>query len=274
MAKNDTDVHAHGIALGEFLLGHLNEAGQMAPVPSLGLPGEAGGNLFGKNGTYLVYRQMEQDPKALWDFCISLNPDVPHRISSWMVGRWPNGTPLMESPDSEAEANDTSNFQYRDDPFGRKCPIGSHIRRANPRDGLRNLEDPPSSSEADESLRLTQHHRILRRGRMYGPLWRPDPGEAYTPTPRGLSFLALNADIQGQFEMVQETWVNSPKFLGLYDEVDPLVGMTDPAGCPMSIPRAGQARMRIPDIPRFVTVRGGAYFFMPSLSAIQLLCDA
>ena len=80
-------------------------------------------------------------------------------------------------------------------------------------------------------------------------------------------FLCLNANVHRQFEFVQQTWINNPKFGGLYDEVDPLVGC--PVG-PFTIP-ADPVRRRLPYVPVFTRVRGGEYFFLPSRRALAYL---
>ena len=95
----------------------------------------------------------------------SSNPDARLRLAAKMVGRWPSGAPLALAPDADdpslAEAND---FGYHeDDPRGVRCPVGSHIRRSNPRDSL----DPDPGS--DRSFEVNRRHRIVRRGREYGP---------------------------------------------------------------------------------------------------------
>jgi hypothetical protein len=69
-----------------------------------------------------------------------------------------------------------------------------------------------------------------------------------------------------QFEFIQQTWANSPKFAGLYDEPDPILA---PSGS-FSMP-ADPVRQRVTGVPRFVTVRGGAYFMLPSLRAVRYL---
>jgi deferrochelatase/peroxidase EfeB len=129
----------------------------------------------------------------------------------------------------------------------------------------------------DDLIASTRFHRILRRGREYGTSLTDE--EALQPAPpneaeRGLNFLALNANIQRQFEFVQNAWLSRTKFDGLTEESDPLLGNRAPVnGCPFtntfSIPRDGGIRRRIMDVPQFITVRGGAYFFMPGLSALR-----
>ena len=90
---------------------------------------------------------------------------------------------------------------------------------------------------------------------------------------RGIHFFCVNASIKSQFEFVQQTWCNNPRFGGLNDNKDPIIGDN---GCPsqpptyMTIPRQPSG-YRTGALPRFVTVRGGAYLFMPSLTALRFL---
>ena len=129
----------------------------------------------------------------------------------------------------------------------------------------------------DDLTSPVRFHRILRRGREYGGGLSPD--DALQPAPsneleRGLHFLCLNANISRQFEFLQSAWMSSTKFAGLTGESDPLVGMRHAIpGCPVTnnfvIPREGTVRRRVTGLPQFVTVRGGAYFFLPGLRAVQ-----
>ncbi|MDQ3778436.1 MAG: peroxidase, partial [Actinomycetota bacterium] len=125
---------------------------------------------------------------------------------------------------------------------------------------------------SDRSLEVNRRHRLLRRGREYGPpltveqaLNGDDDRE-----PRGLHFICLNANIARQFEFVQHTWLNNPKFDGLFDDADPLVGPSDPWGGTFTAPTE-HVRERITHMPRFIAVRGGAYFFLPGMSALRAL---
>jgi len=61
--------------------------------------------------------------------------------------------------------------------------------------------------------------------------------------------------------------VRSPKFAGLYDEPDPIL-----AGGSFSIPTE-TVRRRLASVPRFVTVRGGAYCFLPGIRAVRYLAS-
>jgi hypothetical protein len=189
---------------------------------------------------------------------------------------------LVLSPDADdlrlAERDD---FLYQGDADGFACPLGAHVRRSNPRDVLK-----PYGSE--QSLSMTEAHRMLRRGRTFGPpLFDPrvlkNPGSdastgilarlADDGAARGTHFFCVNASIKSQFEFVQHTWCNNPSFGGLNDNKDPLVGdnnRTDAPSNHMTIPRR-PLRERTAALPRFVKVKGGAYLFMPGLTALRFL---
>ena len=192
------------------------------------------GEPWGHNGSYLVFRQIEQDVGAFWGNVCARAAEVenlgPVELASKMVGRWPNGVPLAKSPShpgpSEPVPDTLATISYvrEGDAVGLKCPMGSHIRRSNPRDGL--------GKTPAQSLKQVRSRRILRRGRSYGPPFEGTivPQEARTRAEfadvaapeadgRGLYFLGLNANLGTQFEFVQQTSINSHKFNGATDTV-------------------------------------------------------
>jgi hypothetical protein len=92
---------------------------------------------------------------------------------------------------------------------------------------------------------------------------------------RGVHFVCVNADIKSQFEFIQQAWVNNPHFNGLDNNRDPLVGDNDPADrrpSTMLVP-GYRSTLRTAPLPRFVTTRGGAYLFMPGLTALRYLAQ-
>jgi Dyp-type peroxidase family len=298
---HEHDTAHNTIAAGEFILGYENAYGQLTERPLIAPAADPQGILpaasdhsdqhdFGGNGSYLVFRQLSQDVTGFWR-CIdehsrradgSSDPQARIRLAANMVGRWPSGAPLVKAPAADQpELAGDNDFLYvgSDDGEGLKCPIGAHIRRTNPRDAL----DPQPGSQ--RSIEVGKRHRILRRGRSYGaPVAASmDPADilaaadtADTGHERGLHFLCFNSHIGRQFEFIQHTWVNNPKFDGLYDDDDPLLGSrsrpgNNPSGG-FTIP-AQPVRKRVGALPRFVQVRGGAYFFMPGLRAIRYLAS-
>ena len=129
----------------------------------------------------------------------------------------------------------------------------------------------------DDLTSSVRFHRILRRGREYGSELSPDDALQSAPpneSPRGLHFICLNANISRQFEFLQNAWIASTKFSGLTGESDPLLGNREPiSGCPVTgnftMPGSSSLPRRVSGLPQFVTVRGGAYFFLPSLRALR-----
>jgi Dyp-type peroxidase family len=258
---------------GEFVLGYPNARGQLAGRPLLPasqdprrllLPDPTGSGAvdFGRNGSYLVFRQLEQDVEGFWQFVDAAtrradgSQDSGDRaaLAAKMVGRWPSGAPLVKAPDHDAPAlAEDNDFAYRDDPRGLSCPIGAHVRRANPRDSL--------GPEPAASLDASDRHRLLRRARSYGPAGGT-----------GLYFICLAGDLARQFEFVQHTWLNGATFNGLYDDADPLTGSRHPAGATFTI-QARPVRRRYRGLPQFVRTRGGAYFFLPGVSAVRYLAQ-
>lgn len=259
--SNDVEVPA-----GEFILGYPNAYDELPASPR----GEDGFDL-GKNGSYLVYRKLRQDTSGFWQCMLERarpahDPDAATLLASSMVGRWPSGAPLVKYPEFDpGPGSETEDFAYIDDAEGLKCPLGAHIRRANPRDML---EPSP-----EESRNAVGRHRLLRRGRPYGPpaIGTPRERAEADGAERGLVFIALNASFRRQFEFVQQTWINNPKFAGLYGERDPVVASVPGEGGQLFTVPNVPARRRLSGLPRFVTVRGGDYFFVPSMRALEWL---
>ena len=263
------------IKAGEFILGYENEYGQKTDSPTLQSPdSDFHGDLIegdlGRNGTYLVLRQLAQDVPGFWNMLReqcrrakgASQGETEEDLGAKLVGRRVDGTPLALEPlPAGLGKNVTNDFGYsQDDPYGYRCPLGAHIRRANPRDAL--LE------KSEDSLQTVKKHRLLRRGRPYGSSLK----DRYTDDgkERGLVFITLNANIERQFEFVQHAWITSPNFAGLYDEADPILGGRTRESGLFTIPKQ-PVRERRHGIFSHVTVKGGAYFFLPSVRALSCL---
>lgn len=245
------------VATGELFLGFKDEDGLMGVEPA---------NAKLRNGgTYLVWRKLEQDVAGFHAFLEERrrDPDERARLSAQMMGRWPNGTPVVRHPDAQAattahDANTINDFRFEaEDTHGQKCPVGAHVRRTNPRDHL--------NGEA------ARRHRILRRGISYGGSLMP-PGSNGDGEPRGLFFVALNARIDLQFEFVQRDWINSGEVFGRVGAgLCPLTGASEERHTD-AFQECGRTAPET-HLPRFVTTRGGDYFFVPSLDALGALKD-
>jgi len=280
--KNDN------IEAGEFVMGYKNEY-EVYPDSPLLKEKQGNDNLllndvagigykdFGRNGTYFVLRQLKEDVDGFWNFLNdksknedgSFNPEESTKIAAKMMGRWPGGEPLVKYPDKDPGVlSDDNDFNYIEtDKMGTKCPFGSHIRRTNPRD---NFEETGPS----ESLQLTRKHRIMRRVRSYGEKFTASATNHTTNGEVGILFGCFVADISRQFEFIQYTWANYPKFKQLYSDPDPFIGVKENPGNDIeqqfTIPQTTVNRY-ITGLKSFVTVKGGAYFFFPSVNVVEFL---
>jgi len=341
--RNPDSIHL--VAPGEFLLGYRDDRGNFPPGPTLDaahdpehvLPiamddadGRAAADLprdIGRNGSFLVIRQLHQYVDAFREYCEAEAERLADRlpppyemtaefIAARMIGRWQDGSSIVrypyisatemarraargESPgagetlrpktvpfeaggsaiekppaplqpsvvgvdgqdrrDGPAPIRPDNDFLFGvEDPEGVRCPFGSHVRRANPRDSL----SPGSQDQID----ISNRHRILRVGRGYG-------GDGSVEAMEGLMFMCLNADIERQFEFIQQTWMVNTRFHGLTDETDPIVVDGGEKGNGFTVPtRDGPVALR--KLPRFTRMRGGGYFFLPSRRLLAYLSDS
>lgn len=298
-------------SLGEFLLGYPNEYDKYTNRPvvdadatSAGLPPAEDApekKDVGRNGTYLVMRQLRQDVRSFWQFVHrQANGDaaVADRLAAAFVGRTQRGDPLVplrvqKIPGIGPKQAGKNQFTFDEDPTGVRCPFGAHVRRTNPRSA--DYSGRPSALRRlvaalgfgpkgfrDDLISSVRYHRILRRGREYGPGLSP-PDAMYPAPPnepeRGLHFACLNANISRQFEFLQNAWIMNTKFSGMTRESDPLLGNRESIpGCPVTddfiAPNGEGLARRASGLPQFVTVRGGAYFFLPSLRALRYFIGA
>ena len=240
---------------GEFILGYRDETGAFPPMPRP--------EVLGRNGTYAVVRKLHQRVAAFRQYLRSnsSSPEEEELLAAKMMGRWRSGAPLALSPVRDdpslgAVATRNNDFLYGDDPLGLKTPVGSHIRRANPRD-----------AQVAGAVRL---HRMIRRGTAYGP---PLPQGVIEDdgADRGIIFLFLGSHLKRQFEFVQSEWVNDSTFIGGSGERDPVSGANDGTGV-FTIPRR-PVRRRLKGLSRFVITRGGEYCFVPGLRALRWLAN-
>lgn len=253
------------VGTGDFLFGYKDATGTRVEGPKIGDVN------FGRHGSYLVLRQISQNVTEFWGQWLRA-ADGDEEKAIWLaakaVGRWPNGMPLQSSdPCSMPDLVDSEvkPLDFSGDSKGLKCPFGSHIRRSSPR------EDTPEGELSP--------HRILRRGRVYGPVCdesvypkgidlEPNHLGRDSAKDRGIIFACLNTDIVRQFEFVQQTWINNPKFRGLHSEVDPIAGsQATGMGAPDFTVPAKPFRYRVSDVKPHVTTRGGGYFFLPGKEA-------
>lgn len=220
---------------------------------------------LGRDGSYMVIRQLEQDVDGFTNFLEKVAQQLDQGsahikvtaqwVAAKMIGRWQDGSSLVRNPYSPATLGDAhaipdNDFLFgKEDPQGMRCPFGSHVRRSNPRDS--------QAPKSEKQIAITNRHRILRAGRVY------DDGDK-----KGLLFVCLNGDIERQFEFIQQTWTHNTTFHGVDGEVDPLFNTK--SGGKYSIPMRDGARS-IKDMQKFITTKGGEYFFLPGRQALTFL---
>jgi Dyp-type peroxidase family len=288
------------LATGEFLLGHPDEAQE--------IPGAAMPIGFSRNGTFMAWRKLHENVGAFESYIAAQAPvyarvmgladldEAADTLKAKIVGRWPDGVPLMAAPthadwrmfqdrlqsatrrEDKAElsriALEYVNFKYRPDPAGTACPVTAHLRRANTRDML-----DPNFAAADPKAWagsvLNNRRRILRRGLPYGSAANPpkDTDE------QGIIFIAVCASLFRQFEFVQQQWIQYGLDFNAGNDTCPLLGNHGPAaGLPRdakfvipSDPKSGKPPFICAGLPQLVEPRGGDYFFVPSMTALQMI---
>jgi Dyp-type peroxidase family len=216
----------------------------------------------------MVYRKMHQNVATFRSYLDTKGQEYgggKEKLAAKFIGRWRDGTPVELSPDREnpglvADPNRNTAFTYGDDPAGTRCPLGAHIRRVNPRDAF------------GFNGRLTNRRRIMRRGLPYGK-YVPDGQPVRDEDEHGIIFMALNASIFRQFEFVQQQWIEYGNDSHLGNDKDILMGNHEGKG---KFVVQGTADPNNPPfvcggLPNFVELRGGDYFFMPGLTALNMM---
>jgi Dyp-type peroxidase family len=287
---------------GEFLLGYKDEAQELPPAP---IPWP-----LSDNGTFLVYRKLHENVGSFDRYLETVGMTFPggkEALAAKLAGRWRNGAPVTTFR-TEAEANDFSKrweearlaisrakaheererakatfaklntkfvaFDFGNDIDGGGCPMGAHTRRAHPRVALEFGVEDAFEGAPDA---LANRRRMIRRGLPYGSTQngRDDQGD------HGIIFMALVADIERQFEFVQQQWLNYGNDFRLANEKDAITGNhgveADGSGegvmTVQSDPKSPQPPFFCAKLPRFVETRGGDYFFVPSLTALRMIAD-
>jgi len=267
---------------GEFLMGYPsqnpNQTYQVSP-PDLSL-----------NSSFAAFRILKQDVAAFDAFLEKSSAQSgidKEMLAAKVCGRWRNGTPLMLSPETQhpnppvppklinsydyvANNSTPDCAEAPDDTFGYICPIGAHMRRNNPRSDL--VIGSPDEGHL---------HRILRRAIPYGPEYDPaNPDEIE----RGLVGMFINVDLANQFEFLTSQWSNTSSFVrsvhgpGGVNPVnnisgqDIFLGINDETNSSFTL-STPQGNQKIKGFGRFVITRGGAYCYLPSITAMKYLAS-
>jgi Dyp-type peroxidase family len=248
------------VSPGAFLLGYPSQWKDFRyPVPH---PPE-----LGRNGSFVAFRILEQDVAAFEQYLKETAAELKERypeidmneemLAAKICGRWRNGVPLVlspDSPDTKIPREQWNNFTYAKDIEGYGCPFGSHMRRTHPRG------DMVAGADGHQ-------HRIIRRGMPYGPPYEEAPNEK-----RGLFGLFICVSLEDQFEFLMADWINQGGFRpGVPTGAkDPLFGSKREEKSQFIIPTE-KWPLPLPGLHRFVTTRGGAYCFLPSITALKYI---
>jgi Dyp-type peroxidase family len=246
--------HERPLRAGEFVLGYINEMGD---VPMMPKP-----DILGRNGSYVVFRKLHQRVAAFRQYlkANSSGSTGEEQLAAKMMGRWRSGAPLAlcplhDDPELGAAPHRNNAYLYKeDDAIGYHTPCGSHIRRTNPRDA--------------DVAGVVRIHRMIRRGTSYGP-GLPEGVLEDDGQDRGLMFAFIGANLGRQFEFVQSEWMNDGSFFGGGDAKDPVAGANGGDGG-YSFPNRPIPK-RVKGLSRFVVTRGGEYCFLPGLRALRWL---
>jgi deferrochelatase/peroxidase EfeB len=216
----------------------------------------------------MVYRKLHQNVatfRAYLEKQAALYSGGKEKLAAKFIGRWRDGTPLELSPSNPDPAivkdpNRNTDFTYGADAEGTRCPMGAHIRRVHPRDAF------------GFNGQLINRRRITRRGLPYGR-FVPESEPVSDIEERGIIFMVLNASLSRQFEFVQQQWIQYGNDAHLGNEKDMLLGNHGGSG---RFVVQGEASTTNPpfvcsSLPDFVELRGGDYFFLPSITALGMI---
>ncbi len=237
-----------------------------------------------KNGSLMVFRRLNQLVPEFSKFILDSGAAVgvdPVLLGARLVGRWKSGAPLALTPAQDdialgGNAQQNNHFDFSDDQAQRRCPFVAHIRKTNPR---ADFDMPGFSQEKNVDPR-----RIIRQGIPFGPEVTPAEQAANATTEeRGLMFVCYQTSIVSQFEFIQISWVNNANFVfgkvhadgsAVEPGPDPIINQNNLAGensIDEVVPNypSGSVIKRLTLPQHFVVPTGGAYFFVPSISALQ-----
>lgn len=228
----------------------------------------------GHFGSFLVFRKLEQNVQE-WErnvvaLASALEVD-PELAGALAVGRFRDGTPVVEYEQMQGVAPPRDDFSYEGDPSGSRCPFHAHVRRTNPRSESRDPDKRPGSAASPDVIPQDMPS-IARCGMTYGI--RPDlhPGGSGFARPRqgvGLLFMCFQNTIERQFERIQRAAngladPGSPHMPGC----DPVIGQGACAALSWPVQWGGSERREF-QFSQVVTLRGGEYFFAPSITFLK-----
>lgn len=253
--------NAREVLPGAFLLGYPSQWRDFTyPTPC---PPE-----LGRNGSFVAFRILQQHVAAFEQYLTkaaqATNIDR-ETIAAKICGRWRNGVPLALSPDtptpqSAIQENQLNDFDFTKDAKGYACPFDSHIRRTNPRGEI------VAGADGDK-------HPLIRRGMPYGQWYNPSSSKD-DGIERGLIGLFICISLEDQFEFLMTNWMNRGGFRPELPSQtkDLIAGHTPIREAQFHIPTP-EGMVSLPRFSQFVTTRGAAYCFLPSITALRYIAN-
>ena len=237
-------------------------------------------------GSYVVFRKLEQNVRGFKQReeeiaeALGLRGKDAERAGAMAVGRFEDGTPVVLQAHDGLDSPVPNNFTYGDDSQGIKCPFHAHIRKMNPRGDI-----PSFFGKTEEEKRQLQEvelsHRIVRRGIPFGKREvepKDNPAIEQLPTGGvGLLFMCFQSNIARQFGFMQKSWANNVNFVQPATGLDPVIGQKAASEPPVAQQWPlywGQQGKKAIDFGGFVTMKGGEFFFAPSIPFLRHLKKA
>jgi Dyp-type peroxidase family len=227
-------------------------------------------------GSYFVFRKLAQNVKGFKEAeekladNLGLSKEDEERAGATIVGRFEDGTPVeLQGVDKIPNSAVINNFDY-DKNDNSKCPFQGHIRKANPRSG-----------NPQEHLAGTQSHVMARRGIPFGVRTDgPNDGMIDNKPEGGLGllFMSYQASLSHQFEFIQKNWVNRRRFPfdnnGIHPKsgIDPIIGQDGGSNIStgeFAVEYGNIGTLQTESFEPFVTLKGGGYFFAPSIPFLE-----
>lgn len=204
------------------------------------------------NGTFGALRLLEQHVdtyQQMIDLYAKQNNVKRQEIESQLMGRSTEGKPVEASTDAGLNAFDYApSWEYPGAAAAEPhCPVGAHIRRANPR----------SSRVAGQS----HSRRLIRRGMPTSWLENGKPK-------KGLLGLFLCASLSRQFEFIQRQWIQGDlATTGIRGTSDPIAALRrQPTTFSLQIAGGQTSTLSVPPL---LTTRGSLYLFFPGIGTLK-----
>ena len=240
----------------------------------------AGGTDTVSYGSYFIFRKLEQNVQGFkrreqeLATELKLNGKEERELAgALVVGRFEDGSPVTLSDEAKG-ANPPNDFNYANDP-GSRCPMHAHIRKVNPR-GTAATEREHIMPR--RGIPFTDVPRAVHPSDLPGSENLADFDLKVKPdlptTGVGLLFMAYNSNLTKQFVFTQQSWANDAGFPSTGVGADPIIGQ----GADTSVVQTWPVKWddvgggtKTLNFANFVTMRGGEYFFAPSLTFFKNL---